>query len=426
MGILDSVGSMLGLGGEVGRTESSPWGPQQQYLKEGFAGAQDLYQQGPQQYYGGQTVAGINPNMQQYFGGMGGYSQGGVGAGQDVMGYGQQMAGGIPQAQQFYSQAMGDYFNPYASAEFQQAFDVQNPYQSQQYQDIISGSVANNPVLQSQIEMGQQDINRNMQENILPSIASGAVATGNTGSTRRGVAEGVAMRGAMEQGSDLATMMQTNAYNQALNQAGQWAGGEQFGQQAGMTGAQMGAGGEQFGQNYQMGAANQLSGMGQTGLGNIGAGYGLGSQAYQDLMGAGMYERGIEQQGLTDEQQRFDFQQNAPWENLARYQQAIQGNYGGTQTQYADPGNMMAQLALQGGGAYMMGSDRRLKTNIHKVGEIDGLNIYKWDWNEEGKEFCGNQVTKGFIYDEVPSHMQHLSLSGYGMVNYSGYEEVLH
>lgn len=344
------------IGGGDTTTTSAPWAAQIPYLQEGFQGAQDLYNQGPAQYYGGQTVAGINPNLQQYFGDMGGYSQGGVGAGQDVMGYGQQMAGGIPQAQQFYSQAMGDYFNPYASAQFQDAFNVENPYQSQQYQDIISGSVANNPVLQSQIEMGQADINRNMQENIMPSIASASVGTGNTGSTRRGVAEGVAMRGAMEQGSDLATMLQTNAYNQAINQAGQWAGGEQFGQQAGMTGAGMGAAGEQFGQNYQMGAANQLGGMGQTGLGNIGAGYGLGSQAYQDLMGAGMYERGIEQEGLYADQTRFDFEQNAPWDNLARYQQAISGNYGGTQTQEGQGWmNQLMQMGTQLGGAYLMG-----------------------------------------------------------------------
>jgi len=355
MGVFDTIGGALGIGGETGSTTSTPWEEQIPYLQEGFRGAQNLYQQGPAQYYPGQTVAGINPNMQSYLGGMGGYTQGGVGAGQDVMGYGQQMAGGIPQTQQFYSDAMSNYFNPYASADFQQAFDVQNPYQSQQYQDIISGSVANNPVLQAQIEMGQADINRNLQENIMPGIATGAVATGNTGSTRRGVAEGIAARGAMEQGSDLATMLQTNAYNQAISQAGQWAGGEQFGQQAGMSGAQLGAGGAQFGQNYQMGAASQLGGMGQTGLGNIGAGYGLGSQAYQDLMGAGMYERGIEQEGLYGDKARFDFEQNAPWDNLARYQQAISGNYGGTQTQYADPGSMMAQMAMQAAGAAMTG-----------------------------------------------------------------------
>jgi hypothetical protein len=394
MGMLDSIG----LGGGSSSDQKSttePWSKQQPYLEQAFKGAQNLYQQGPNQYYGGDTIAGTNPAIQGYLQGMGGYYQGGLDAAGAMQGYGADLAGGLPQSQQFYSQAMGDYYNPYASAE---------------YSDIIANSVANNPVLQNQIRQGQQDINRNMQENILPSIANSAVGTGNVGSSRRGVAEGIAMRGAMEQGSDLATNLQANAYNQGINQAGQWAGGEQFGQ------------------NYGMNAANQMTGLGQYGLGQMGAGYGLGTQAYQDLLGAGAYERGMEQEGINADRERFDFEQNAPWDNLARYQQAISGNYGGSTRSSgggASSGNQLMQMGTQLGSAYMMGqSDRRLKENIEKVGEIDGINIYTWDWKPEYKDIVGDQPAKGFIADEVPSHMRFAGISGFDMVDYSGYPEV--
>jgi hypothetical protein len=391
MGFLDGI-----LGGSSEPQEQAPWGPQSDQLKNIYGEAESLYGQGPQQYYPGQTVAGANPNMQNYFGGMGDYSQGGVGSGEFMQNQGRQLAGGMDQSQGFYNEAMGNYFNPYASAKYNQQ---------------ISDSVNNNPVLNSQIQQGQQDINRNMQENILPSIAGGAVATGNTGSTRRGVAEGVAMRGAMEQGSDMATNMRSNAYNQGINQANNWASGEQFGQ------------------NRMFDAANMMNQQGQFGSNQMAQGYGVGSQAYQDLLGAGMYERGVEQEGMNAERERFDFEQNAPWQNLNNYYNIVgSGNWGGTSAGGGpSSGNQLMQMGTQLGGAYLMGqSDRRLKTNIQKVGEVDGLNVYTWDWNEIGIPLVGLQPSKGFIYDEVPDNMKFLSLSGYGMVDYSSYPQVIH
>ena len=49
-----------------------------------------------------------------------------------------------------------------------------------------------------------------------------------------------------------------------------------------------------------------------------------------------------------------------------------------------------------------MTSDRNLKTNIRKVGELaSGLNTYFWDWTEEAKQFVGNQNTFGVIAQEA-------------------------
>ena len=321
MGLLDSAGKALGLGGDK-VSKSEPWEPQIKHLKNIFEGAEGLYDQGPMEYYRGNTVAGTNQNMRNYFAGMGDYAQGGVNTGQQIGAYGQQMAGGLGQSQNYYSDAMMNYHNPYASVE---------------YANQISDSVNNNPLLDQQIDQGYQDINRNLSENILPSIATGAVGTGNVGSMRRGVAEGVAARGAMEQGSDMAMGMRSNAYNQGINQANNWAQGEQFGQQ------------------YGMNAANQMAGLGQFGVGAMGQGYGLGAEAYQHMLGAGAYKRGIEQENINADRERWDFEQNAPWDNLARYNQMIQGNYGGTQTQQGDPSGALMNLGSQLGAAWMTG-----------------------------------------------------------------------
>jgi hypothetical protein len=65
----------------------------------------------------------------------------------------------------------------------------------------------NNAALTGAIDMAAGDVNRNLQENLLPSIGDGATGAGQFGSTRQGVAEGIAVRGASEQVGDIATQM---------------------------------------------------------------------------------------------------------------------------------------------------------------------------------------------------------------------------
>lgn len=54
------------------------------------------------------------------------------------------------------------------------------------------------------------------------------------------------------------------------------------------------------------------------------------------------------------------------------------------------------------GSAAIIASDRRLKKNIGKIGEIGSLNYYQWDWSKEAKAtFIGKMPTMGFMADEV-------------------------
>jgi hypothetical protein len=79
--------------------------------------------------------------------------------------------------------------------------------------------------------------------------------------------------------------------------------------------------------------------------------------------------------------------------------------------------NMIAQLL----------SDARLKTNIRKVDEVDGINLYTWDWTEEGKKKSNNTMTFGVLAQEVQQVMPSAvveNADGYLMVDYSKLPEV--
>jgi len=75
---------------------------------------------------------------------------------------------------------------------------------SQGYKRFIDGDPGNNPYLNQALAAGsnqsrqafnqlQQDSTRNLQENVLPGIRSGAIAAGGFGGSRQGIAEGKAL-----------------------------------------------------------------------------------------------------------------------------------------------------------------------------------------------------------------------------------------
>lgn len=74
------------------------------------------------------------------------------------------------------------------------------------------------------------------------------------------------------------------------------------------------------------------------------------------------------------------------------------------------------------GGLIQAASDVRLKTNIDKVTTVNGINLYTWDWNEEGQKFTNNNMTFGVLAQEIaevrPSAVSTDS-NGYLMVDYS-------
>ncbi len=68
-------------------------------------------------------------------------------------------------------------------------------------------------------------------------------------------------------------------------------------------------------------------------------------------------------------------------------------------------------------------SDRNLKENIEKIGNIGPLSLYQWDWIPETKDMLISKFpTMGFVADEVKKHFPDFVKDFYGFdsVNYSG------
>ena len=172
------------------------------------------------------------------------------------------------------------------------------------------------------------------------------------------------------------------------------------------------------------GAAGQLAGFGMTGLG-----------AQTDILGRQLAAGDV---GRTLEQARLD----VPYQDyLARMQYpltqfgvltgaagAVPAGYGTTTAR--DPmgtfGNILGGIGAvgQGGGLGAFFSDAALKKNIKKVGQINGVNLYRWDWNEEAKSIGADQYpSTGVIAQEIekkyPEHVI-IDKTGYRRVNYSG------
>jgi len=75
-------------------------------------------------------------------------------------------------------------------------------------------------------------------------------------------------------------------------------------------------------------------------------------------------------------------------------------------------------------------SDVRLKKNVRKIDTINGINIYSWQWNDEGLRLGADQNhTTGFIaQDLIKTHPEAISKhdSGYLMVDYKAVHNGLH
>ena len=99
-------------------------------------------------------------------------------------------------------------------------------------------------------------------------------------------------------------------------------------------------------------------------------------------------------------------------------------------------GGLTTPVQQQGGGVTTLlgqilnqlpSSDVSLKNNIQKVSNVNGINLYTWDWNEEGQRIAGNQQTFGVLAQEVEQFRPSAVVRddhGYLTVDYSKLPEV--
>jgi hypothetical protein len=287
------VGGLLGSKGSKSTSTAEPWKAQQPYLKAGMTDA--AYQYGQQRgsgYFGGDMYANLNPNTQNALNGIYGYQGQGATNANTLTGAGANLTGsGTGGLQNAASNLAG--FNPQDPTQA----NIQN-----------AGMYANNPALDGAIDAASRDVTRNLSEVQLPGIARGADANGNLNSSRTGIAEGIAMRGAADRVGDIGATMRNDAYQNGLN----------LSEQARSTNQ-----GDYLNAQNQAGALSDRA-ISQ-GYGGISGGQGL----YYDNMDAAAAAGGLQQQdqqGNLDEAfMKWQGQDQRPWELLNKYQGAITG-----------------------------------------------------------------------------------------------------
>lgn len=301
-------------------TSSAPWKSQQPYLLGGFKGAAgDLAAKANTPYFQGDMYANMDPLMLEAINKSSTFARGqGDQLGQNFL------SRGSP----FLDQG-GNFIN---SANALAGTQLGDPTQA----NIDAASrYADNPYMDGMIDSASRDVTRNLTEDVLPQINRNAVGGGNTNSTRTGIAEGLALRGAQDRIGDISSEMRGAAYDAGLSRA---EAGRQFNEGAGLDARIAGAGFQD--QGYGRGMDTTLQGIQQI-LNNY------------DVLGRAGGANQADAQGNLDEAfakwQGGDTRMN---DLLNRYMGLVTGNYGGQSSATASSGGGL-QGTVQGilGGA---------------------------------------------------------------------------
>ena len=189
---------------------------------------------------------------------------------------GQAVAGLSPWTQSSWGQGMG------AAGNVAQAGNEM----LNRWQTGFDMGMMGNPWLDAQVQNMQNQGYQNYNRNTRPAIEGGAIAAGQPGSTRQGIAEGVALGDLNRSLNDATANMYGNAYNQ------------QLGHTRGMTG-------------QMPGILNQY---GQSAM-----------TPFNMMQGIGNQQRGYNQELLNAEKGRWDYSRDMPWQRLSQMGQIFGG-----------------------------------------------------------------------------------------------------
>ena len=278
----------MGGGSQTTTQTSEPWSEQKPYLTKGFSEAEKIYDQGPAEYYPGQTyvdmsdpsIAGLQGQVDQ------------ANAGPGVTGDATNYASGTLQ---------GNSDNPYAPLLGTGAGNLAQ---------TSSGAFLNsNPYLDQTFDSASNRLKQNFTDTVMPNIGAQFGMSGGAGSALHQELAAKAGGQFTDSLSNLASQIYGGNYQQ------------ERGRQDAASGNLMNTGAGLYGTGVQerMGAAGLAPTLDQ-------AGY-LPSQMLQD---AGQKYEGFGEKVLGDDINRFNYEQNAPLANLQDYLSMISGNYGGT------------------------------------------------------------------------------------------------
>jgi hypothetical protein len=192
-----------------------------------------------------------------------------------------------------------------------------------------------------QVKAAMQGATETARDVTMPGIGQAAAMSGNSDSSRRGIAEGLVQRGLAEQSANLNNSLTGQAYGQGLTLASNNANANN---QAALLAASTAANAGNTALNSGTNAVNgAISGQGTL--------YGIGSNAGQGLTAA-------QQATLTNQQQQYQAGINNPYAALQPYMQLVGSqlygtNTNGTTTTQQNPGvtGILSGLLGAAGGA---------------------------------------------------------------------------
>lgn len=300
MGGMSLLGGLAGSqkSGQSSQSQSSstqPWAVQQPYLQYGFDATKNATQNALNNpVYTGQRVADLNGIQNQAIGYANDFQNQAFGRAGDTMRIGSDLMG---TGAQFGNNA-ASLFNQYSGDPTQTILANANQY-------------ANNPYVNGLVDASSRDVTRNLYENQLPTLAKAAAGSGNTNSTRAGVADAIAQRGAADRLADISSQIRSQFFGQGLSQAQ-----------------------NQYNQNLQnsLAANNQLSNAYTQGLNGMNNGMSLANNAYSLAMNAGNAQQANEQAKLTAAMNQFNEGNTNPLAFLTSYMNNVGKNYGQSST----------------------------------------------------------------------------------------------
>lgn len=390
------MGKLLGGGGSSSQSSSSaPWAPAIPVLEKILGDAGKLYDEkgGINAEWLDKQIADLTPEMQSTVKNL--MSSDGMKSVVDTINKGaQEGIGGIGQA----TGALGNIA--------QGGGKITSEDINKMAKDLYQSDRVN-----SQVEQLSKDVNEGLKGQ-LQNLNQQSSASGNMGSSRAGVAEGVATGKA----ADAIAQGSAAIKNQAMQDATQQAIGTLSGNIS-----------------NQLGAAGQLGNLG------LGAGQLSGTSAniYNQMLQNQLTGAGITQNQAQNVLNNNWFNQqgadNAGWDNLSKLlgMAGSIGGLGGTSNSSGKNGSSLSGT-MGGLGGLLTGvgaigglfSDASLKKNVKKKGKTkNGETEYEWEWNKSAEKRVGKKgKDSGVLAQEVvknkPDAVKKDKMSGKLMVDY--------
>ncbi len=368
-----------------------PWAPQAAALTSAFANAQNAYGTASQATAPTNFVAGMTPEQMATFRSALGYASGNSLPGQNAATGGALSNAGTAATTGALSGLAG--FDPNATNNPAALIDAATKYASGQNID-------------AQVNDAMLNARQTARDVTLPGIEQNAARTGNTNSSRTGIAEGMVERGLAQQATDLGASLRSKAFSDGLALASsnastnnaQRLGALSTGASAGTNAANSGV------------AANSQSIQDQKSLLGISADAGSGLQSADQLT-------------LDNLLKRYQSNVSSPYDALNGLMGIIGTNNWGssssgasTTTKTPSAFEVIGGLLGAAGSAKSLFSDRRLKTDIKRVGALDnGLPVYSFRYHGMPQVHIGLMAQD---VERVDPDAVSLHESGFKMVDY--------